>query len=91
MVAHYERTEADPPPVRLLVQFAELFGVGVDELLGRKGAAVVASATPPQSLRLWRKLRQVEKFPESDRKRVLDLIEVLDERQQLRKKGSSAK
>lgn len=85
MIAHYESRPSNPPAA-VLMRLADVLEVGVDELLGQRLVARAESALPPKSLRFWRKLRQAEKLPESDRKRVLDLIDLLSERQKLRGK-----
>lgn len=80
MIAHYE-TQPSNPPAAVLLRLAEVFGVSVDELLGSAPVRKADGSLPPESLRFWRKLRQAEKLPNPDRKRVLDLIDVLLDRQ----------
>jgi hypothetical protein len=47
------------------------------------GTEVGMTAPPPRHTRLWRKLREIEKLPEADRKAVLRLVDALLAKQKL--------
>jgi len=84
MMTYYEREEGRPP-AHLLGQMAEALGVSVEELLGLKP---VADKPAPRNTRLWRKLREIEKLPASDRKAVIKLVDGLLARQKLNSRGT---
>jgi len=72
MVAYYESQKGNSP-ADLLPKFAEVLGVSIDELFGRRSRSAKSDA--PRNLRLWRKLRRVETLPPKDREAVLRLID----------------
>lgn len=84
MMTYYEREEGRPP-AHLLGQMAEALGVSVEELLGLKP---VADKPAPRNTRLWRKLREIEKLPASDRRAVIKLVDGLLARQKLNSRGT---
>jgi hypothetical protein len=57
----------------------------VEELLGLKP---VADKPAPRNTRLWRKPREIEKLPASDRKAVIKLVDGLLARQKLNSQGT---
>jgi transcriptional regulator with XRE-family HTH domain len=73
MVAYYE-IQTERPPAHLLPRLAEILGVTSDQLLGierlKENEAV-------RHLRLWRKLRQVEKLRPNDRRALLKMLDAL--------------
>jgi transcriptional regulator with XRE-family HTH domain len=79
-VMTYYECQSERPPAHLLPLLAEALAVSVDELLGLRPV----KATPaPRNTRLWRKLREIEKLPPSDRKAVLKILDGLLARQKL--------
>jgi len=84
MMTYYEREEGRPP-AHLLGRMAEALGVSVEELLGLKP---VADKPAPRDTRLWRKLREIEKLPASDRKTVIKLMDGLLARHKLNSRGA---
>jgi transcriptional regulator with XRE-family HTH domain len=73
MVAYYE-AQTERPPAHLLPKLAEILDASADELLG------ISDLKDPQGARnsrLWRKLRQVEKLPPSDRRALLKMLDAL--------------
>jgi len=84
MMTYYER-EGGRPPARLLGQIAETLGVAVEKLLGLKP---IADKPAPRNTRMWRKLREIEKLPASDRRAVIRLVDGLLARQKLNSRGT---
>jgi transcriptional regulator with XRE-family HTH domain len=82
LMTYYER-ENGRPPGHLLPRLAEILGVSVDVLLG---VEAVREPPPPKHTRLWRKLREIEKLPEADRKAVLRFVDALVTKQRLQQK-----
>lgn len=76
----YWESEGGRPPGHLLPSIAELLGVSVDGLLGQER---LKEAPAPRHSRLWRKLREVEKLPDADRKAVLRFVDALLAKQRL--------
>lgn len=83
LMTYYER-EGGRPPGHLLPEIARVLKVSLDELLGTKA---VLDTPAPRHTRLWRKLRDVEKLPEADRKAVLRFIDALMVRQRFQQRG----
>jgi hypothetical protein len=69
----YER-ESGRPPAHLLPPLADALNVTVDELVGYER---LKEAQAPRNARLWRKLREIEKLGEADRKAVLRFVDAL--------------
>jgi transcriptional regulator with XRE-family HTH domain len=70
MVVYYESGRGNPP-ASLLPKFAKALKVTTDELLGLVGRG----RAEPTNVRLWRKLRQLERLPAQQQKAVLRLID----------------
>lgn len=86
MIAYYE-TQGGTPAAPLLLKLARALSVKADELLGLKRDRRPDSAAP-QDLRLWRKLKRVERLPASQRRTVVQLIDALVEGEALKKQQS---
>lgn len=86
MIAYYE-TQGGTPAAPLLLKLARALLVNADEILGLKRERKRADSTPPQDLRLWRKLKRVERLPAAQRKTVVQLIDALVEGESLKKQG----
>jgi transcriptional regulator with XRE-family HTH domain len=84
MMTYYER-EGGRPPGKLLGRMAEVLGVSVDELLGLKPTK---EKPAPRNSRLWRKLREIEKLPASDRRAVIKLVDGLLANHKLKSRGT---
>ncbi|HEX7708963.1 MAG TPA: hypothetical protein VF701_21080 [Thermoanaerobaculia bacterium] len=69
---------------RFFSKLAKVLGVTSEELLGIRDSRRVARDTP-ENIRLWRRLKQVEKLSPAERRQVLQLIDALVERNALRK------
>jgi transcriptional regulator with XRE-family HTH domain len=79
MVAYYEIQGGTPSPAQLAL-FAKALGVSADELVGTTAGAGGADADAPHSpaeLRLWRRLRQIQKLPPAQRRAVLKVLDAL--------------
>jgi transcriptional regulator with XRE-family HTH domain len=79
VVTYYER-ESGRPPAHLLPRLADALNVTVDELVGYER---LKEARAPRNARLWRKLREIEKLGEADRKAVLRFVDALLAKQRL--------
>ena len=73
MVAYYE-AQTGRPPAHLIPKISEVLDVTADELLGISAFKETDGA---RNSRLWRKLRQVEKLPPSDRRALLKMLDAL--------------
>jgi transcriptional regulator with XRE-family HTH domain len=85
MIAYYE-IQGGNPPADVLVKLARALDVSADVLLGLAAEKRKPAASGPEDLRLMRKLRQVKQLPARDRRSVLQLIDALVEREELRRK-----
>ena len=65
---------------QLLPRLAEALKVSVDELVGYERLREEAA---PRNARLWRKLREIEKLGEADRKAILRFVDALLAKQRL--------
>lgn len=81
MVAYYE-SQTDQPPAHLLPAIAKVFAITTDELLGLKSER--PPAAKPKNPQLWRRFRQIEKLPLSERRQLLGVIDAVLERHRLR-------
>ena len=88
MVAYYE-VQSEHPPTTLLPAIAQALGVSTDALLGLaptiKTARAIKAARPPNP-RLQRRLQQIETLAPTEKRQVLQLIDALIERGQLKRK-----
>ena len=78
MIAYYE-THSGTPAGPVLLRLARALKVTPDQLLGLTPEPRAAAPASPQNLRLWRKLRRVEKLPPAQRRTVVQLIDALVE------------
>lgn len=74
MVAYYEG-QSDRPPAHVLDPIASVLRVTADQLLGRHPAPEEIQA--PFDVRVWRRLRIVEKLTPADRNAVIKYAEAL--------------
>lgn len=75
VVTYYEN-ESSYPPAHLLPKVAEVFGVGVEELLGDAEPTVEAAPVAPDR-RLRKRMELLAKLPAQDQKMVLRMIDTL--------------
>ena len=73
----------------MLLRLAEVLGTTPEEVLGLQRARRKTEPDSPENIRLWRKLRQVEKLSPAERRQVLQLIEALVERNELKRQKAS--
>jgi transcriptional regulator with XRE-family HTH domain len=85
MIAYYE-THSGTPAGPVLLKLARALKISPDELIGLK-AEERAEPSSPQNLRLWRKLKRVEKLPAAQRRTVVQLIDALVEGEARKKHG----
>jgi transcriptional regulator with XRE-family HTH domain len=85
VIAYYE-AESGHVPSDLLPAIAEALGVTADQLLGREA---VTARRRPENRQLLRKLRRVEKLPAAERRQVVQLIDALVERSELKRQKAS--
>lgn len=82
MMSHYEQGW---PPSYILPKVAHALGVSIDELAGLKpphgngngNGKGNGPAPRPGQMRLWRRLKKIERLPPSTRKAVLKVIDGL--------------
>lgn len=70
MVAYYE-AQTERSPAHLLPRLAEILGVSADQLLEIER---LRDKEGVKHLRLWRRLRQVEKLRPNDRRALLKML-----------------
>ena len=80
MIAYYEG-ETEHPPAALLADLASALGVSTDELLG--ATPLRKKPLKPDS-RLQRRMQQIEKMNPKGKRQVLQILDALIEREQLR-------
>ncbi|MFC1641664.1 helix-turn-helix domain-containing protein [Myxococcota bacterium] len=83
VVTYYER-ESGRPPGHLLPKLADALGVSVTVLLGDEPES---ESPHPRHTRLWRKLREIEKLPEADRKTIMRMIDAMLIRHRVEKRA----
>lgn len=85
MVAYYEAPHAQPP-ANLLPLIARALGVSIDALLGVEPSRHRAKSA---DTRLQRRLAQIEKLSAPEGRQILQMLDALIERGQLRQKVRS--
>ena len=85
MMTYYEGPNAQPP-ANLLPLIARALGVSIDALLGVEASRRRVKAT---DTRLQRRLVQIEKLSAPARRQILQVLDALIERGQLRQKVQS--
>jgi transcriptional regulator with XRE-family HTH domain len=80
MVAYYEG-ETEHPPAALLPGLAAALRVSTDELLG---AAPLRRRAAKAHSRLQRRMQQIERMHPNEKRQVLQILDALIEREQLR-------
>lgn len=75
VVTYYEN-ESSYPPAHLLPKVAEVFGVGIEGLLGDAEPAVEAAPVAPER-RLLKRMELLAKLSAQDQKMVLRMIDTL--------------
>jgi len=90
MVAQYEADGGLPGPL-ILLKLADVLDTTPEAILGVEKSAKSRkpAAESPENLRLWRKLRQVEKLSPAERRQVTQLIDALVERNALKREKAS--
>lgn len=83
MITYYETADG-LPAAPVVLKLAKVLGVSNEELLGIRDSRR-AQRDSPENIRLWRRLKQVEKLSPAERRQVLQLIDALIERNALRK------
>lgn len=80
VIAYYEG-ETKYPPAHLIIPLSQALNVTTDELLGVKE---LKDTTDPKLATLWRKLKAIESFSEKDRKAILQLVDIISEKNKVR-------
>ena len=86
MVAYYESLVATPP-ANLLPQIATALGVTIDEMFGRLAKRKLAKQEGDSRSR--RRLLAIEKLDVAEKRQVLQVIDALIERGQVKRKAES--
>jgi len=81
------RSPAATPPANLLPQIATALGVTIDEMFGRSAKRKLAKQEGDSRLR--RRLLAIEKLDVAEKRQVLQVIDALIERGQLKRKAES--
>ena len=81
MISHYE-SQSEFPPSALLPKLTRVLGVTSDELLGIKPLKKKVS----RDNRLQRRMKQVEKMDNSNRRQIMQLLDTFIEKEQLKQK-----
>jgi len=84
MIAYYEG-ETEHPPTTILPRLAQALGVSVDELLN--GNVHKEVSAQPMSIRLKRKLQQLEKLGAKERRQAMQLLDMFIEREALKRQA----
>jgi transcriptional regulator with XRE-family HTH domain len=84
MIAYYEG-ETQHPPTTILPRLAQALGVSVDDLLNGNGRR--ESPPQPMSLRMQRKLRQLERLGMKERRQVMRLLDAFIKRRALKRQA----
>lgn len=87
VIAYYEG-ETKYPPAHLIVPIAQALNITTDELLGVKK---VIHTVDPQLAAVWRKLKILETFSEKDRKSVIQMVNVIAEKNKAQQKTKEKK
>lgn len=82
MIAYYEG-ETEHPPTTILPRLAQALGVSADELLNGRNRR--ETPTAPASVRLQRKLQQLEKLSAKERRQAMQMLDMFIERGQLKR------
>jgi transcriptional regulator with XRE-family HTH domain len=85
MVAYYEG-QTEHPPAQLIPGIAEVLGVSADVLLGLKPVKAEGRAS---NQRLWRRFKQIEKLPPTERRQLLGIIDAVLDRHRLVQRQAS--
>ncbi len=81
-IAYYER-ETTNPPSAILPDLAKSLGITIDELFGLKA---VKKTNNVNKSRLQRRMQQIEKMKNKEKRQILQLIDAFIEREQLKKR-----
>ncbi|MBM4258010.1 MAG: helix-turn-helix transcriptional regulator [Deltaproteobacteria bacterium] len=82
MIAYYESPEANPPAT-MLAAMATVLGVSVDVLVGV--VPLPKRTGKPSNSRVQRRLQQLEKLGPQEQRQVWQLVDVLVERERLKR------
>ena len=82
MIAYYEG-ETEHPPTTILPRLAQALGVSTDELLNGNGKC--ETSLKPITVRLHRKLQQLEKLGAKERRQALQFLNMFIERKKLKR------
>jgi transcriptional regulator with XRE-family HTH domain len=82
MIAYYEK-QTQYPPTHLLPILAKALGVSADHLLGIEAPK---TSRKTRDNRLWRRFGQIEKMEAKDKRQVLQFLDTVIERDQLKRR-----
>ena len=84
MIAYYEG-ETQHPPTTILPRIAQALGLSVDDLLNGNGSR--RTVPRPMNSRPHRKLQQLEKLGAKGKRQALQFLDMIIEREQLKKQA----
>jgi transcriptional regulator with XRE-family HTH domain len=87
-VAYYENEDGRPGG-DLVLKLSEALAVSPEEILAGQAPRRRSVPETPENLRLWRKLKQVERLSPTERRQVIQLIDALVERDELKRQKAS--
>ncbi len=82
MIAYYEKQGT--PPTHVLPVLAAALGVTIDQLFGIEKIKVEKN----KDMRLWRRFSQIEKMDNTQKRKIMQLLDTFIENEQLKQKAS---
>lgn len=83
MIAYYEKQAH--PPTHVLPVLANALGVTTDQLFGIEKIKVEKN----KDMRLWRRFSQIEKLDNTEKRKIMQLLDTFIENEQLKQKTAS--
>ncbi len=80
MIAYYEK-QPSFPPVHVLTVLISALGISPQEVMGQKGAK---PGPEPRDMRIRRRLEEIEKLEEKDKRQVIQLLDTFIEKNRLK-------
>jgi hypothetical protein len=84
MIAYYEK-QPQFPPVHVLTVLAGALGIASQEIMGQKGGK---TGPEPMDMRIRRRLEQIEKLEEKEKRQVIQLLDTFIEKNRLKQQAT---
>jgi transcriptional regulator with XRE-family HTH domain len=88
MIAYYEG-QSEHPPTTLLPALAQALNASADELLGLQPPPAKRAGARTRDNRMQRRLQQIESLPPEERRQLIQIVDALIERGQLKRRSSN--